>query len=177
MADQTRASTHVEPERSRPVMPDGYGVPEGDEGLLPWSWAVERLEKARNYWFSTTRPDGRPHAMPAWAVWLDGVLYFEGSPQTRRARNLAANPALAVHLESGDEVVILEGEAHEAGRPERSLAEQLAAAFTAKYAATHDYRPAPDQWDNGGLWTMRPRLAFGWSQFPNTVTRWRFPAA
>ena len=175
MADQTHASTHVEPERGRPVMPEGYGVPEGDEGLLPWSWAVARLESARNYWFSTTRPNRRPHAMPAWAVWLDGVLYFEGSPETRRARNLAANPALAVHLESGDEVVILEGEAREAGRPDRALARRLAAAFTAKYAQTHDYRPTPEQWDNGDLWAMRPRVAFAWSEFPKNVTRWRFP--
>ena len=166
-----------EPQRSRPVMPDGYGVPEIDDGLLPWAWAVERLETARNYWFSTTRPDGRPHAMPAWAVWLDGRLYFEGSPHTRRARNVAANPAIVVHLESGDEVVILEGEAEEAGKPEPSLAERLAAEFTAKYAATHDYRPGPDQWDRGGLWVIRPRVAFAWSEFPKTVTRWHFPAS
>ena len=104
---------------SRPSMPDGYGVPDTDEGLLDWSWAVERLESALNYWFATTRPDGRPHAMPAWAVWLDGGLYFEGSPLTRRARNLAANPAVVVHLESGDEVVILEGEARR-GRQARA---------------------------------------------------------
>ena len=158
-------------------MPEGYGVPEGDESLLPWSWAAERLVTARTYWFSTTRPDGRPHAMPAWAVWLDGALYFEGSPETRRARNLAENPAIVVHLESGEQVVILEGEARAAGRPARALAERLAAAFTAKYAATHDYRPAPDQWDNGGLWALRPRVAFAWSEFPRTVTRWRFPGA
>jgi nitroimidazol reductase NimA-like FMN-containing flavoprotein (pyridoxamine 5'-phosphate oxidase superfamily) len=156
-------------------MPEGYGVPATDEGLLPWTWAVERLEAARNYWFNTTRPDGRPHAMPAWAVWLDGRLYFEGSPQTRRARNLDGNPSIVVHLESGDAVVILEGDARAAGRPERSLAERLAADFTAKYAATHDYRPTPEQWDRGGLWVMRPRVAFAWSEFPKTVTRWRFP--
>jgi nitroimidazol reductase NimA-like FMN-containing flavoprotein (pyridoxamine 5'-phosphate oxidase superfamily) len=166
-----------EPQRSRPVMPPGYGVPETEEGLLDWSWATERLEAARNYWFSTTRADGRPHAMPAWAVWLDGALYFEGSPLTRRARNLAANPAVVVHLESGDEVVILEGEARDAARPERALAERLAAAFTAKYAATHDYRPAPEQWDRGGLWVLRPRIAFGWSEFPRSTTRWHFPGA
>src|SRR6476660_6228604 len=86
------------PTRDRPVMPEGYGVPETDEGLLAWDWAVERLEQARNYWFSTTRPDGRAHAMPAWAVWLNGILYFEGSPLTRRARNVTANPFLVVHL-------------------------------------------------------------------------------
>jgi nitroimidazol reductase NimA-like FMN-containing flavoprotein (pyridoxamine 5'-phosphate oxidase superfamily) len=163
-----------EPRRSRPLMPAGYGVPEGDEGMLDWRWAVERLEQARNYWFSTTRPDGRPHAMPAWAVWLDGELYFEGSPLTRRARNLAANPAVVVHLESGDEVVILEGASREVGQPDRALAERLAAGFTAKYAETHDYRPTPEQWDRGGLYAMRPRVAFGWSEFPATTTRWRF---
>jgi nitroimidazol reductase NimA-like FMN-containing flavoprotein (pyridoxamine 5'-phosphate oxidase superfamily) len=165
-----------EPQSSRPLMPEGYGVPETDEGLLDWSWATERLEQARNYWFSTVRPDGRPHAMPAWAVWIDGALYFEGSPLTRRARNLAANASIVVHLESGDEVVILEGEARDATRPNRALAERLAEAFTAKYAETHDYRPAPDQWDRGGLWVLRPSVAFGWSEFPSTTTRWRFPA-
>jgi nitroimidazol reductase NimA-like FMN-containing flavoprotein (pyridoxamine 5'-phosphate oxidase superfamily) len=173
--DQTHTSGPAEPKRSRPVMPAGYGVPEEDAGLLPWSWAVERLEKARNYWFSTTRPDGRPHAMPAWAVWLDGVLYLEGSPETRRARNMTINPNIVVHLESGTEVVILEGEARESGKPDRSLAERLAAAFAAKYAQSHEYRPTPDQWDEGGLWAMRPRVAFGWGQFPKDVTRWRFP--
>jgi hypothetical protein len=159
-------------------MPQGYGVPEGEEGLLPWSWAVERLERAQNYWFSTTLPDGRPHARPAWAVWLDGALYFEGSPETRRARNIAANPAVSVHLESGEEVVILEGVARDASPPERGLAERLAAAFTAKYAEGFDYRPGPDQWDKGGLWVLRPRLALGWAlsggEFPKSTTRWHF---
>jgi nitroimidazol reductase NimA-like FMN-containing flavoprotein (pyridoxamine 5'-phosphate oxidase superfamily) len=155
-------------------MPAGYGVPETEEGLLEWRWAVERLEPALNYWFSTTRPDGRPHAMPAWGVWIDDALYFEGSPLTRRARNLAENPAVVVHLESGDAVVILEGEAREAGKPERALAERLAAAFAAKYGTTKwEYRPPPDQWDRGGLWLLRPTVAFGWSDFPRDVTRWR----
>jgi nitroimidazol reductase NimA-like FMN-containing flavoprotein (pyridoxamine 5'-phosphate oxidase superfamily) len=156
-------------------MPEGYGVPDSEEGVLDWSWAVERLEPALNYWFATTRPDGRPHAMPAWAVWLDGTLFFEGSPQTRRARNIAENPAVVVQLESGDDVVILEGEAGEVGKPERPLAERLSAAFAAKYAATkYEYRPPPEQWDRGGLWAMRPRVAFGWSDFPANTTRWEF---
>ncbi|MGH2351984.1 MAG: pyridoxamine 5'-phosphate oxidase family protein [Chloroflexota bacterium] len=172
MTKQRESDTRPEPKASRPVMPNGYGLPETDEGLLPWSWAVEQLEQARNYWFCTTRPDGRPHAVPAWAAWLDGALYFDGSPETRRARNLAANPAITVHLESGDEVVILDGEAHEAGKPERAFAERLAAAFAAKYG---DYRPSPDQWDEGGLWLMRPHVALGWSEFPKNATRWRFP--
>jgi nitroimidazol reductase NimA-like FMN-containing flavoprotein (pyridoxamine 5'-phosphate oxidase superfamily) len=156
-------------------MPAGYGVPETEAGVLDWSWAVERLEPALNYWFATTRPDGRPHTMPAWAVWLDETLYFEGSPLTRRARNLAANSHVVVHLESGDDVVILEGEAREVGKPDRALSERLSAAFTAKYASTRfEYRPSPEQWDRGGLWAMRPTVAFGWSDFPADTTRWVF---
>ena len=142
--------------------------------MVSWSWAVERLEQARNYWFSTTRPDGRPHAMPAWAVWLDGALYFDGSPETRRGRNLAVNPAITVHLESGDQVVILEGQALEAGRPDPAFAQRLAAAYEAKYGASHDYHPSPATWDSGGLWVMRPRVAFGWTEFPKALTRWSF---
>lgn len=177
MGESTQAGGGAVPRASRPVMPNDYGVPATDEGMLPWSWAVERLERARNYWFSTTRPDGRPHAMPAWAVFLDGVLYFEGSPETRRARNVAANPNIVVHLESGDEVVILEGAAREASPPPRVLAERLAEAFTAKYAASHDYRPQPDQWDEGGLWAVRPRVVLAWSKFPTDTTRWQFADA
>jgi hypothetical protein len=170
--------THtLEPERSRPLLPRDYGVPDVEEGMVDWSWAVAQLEQARNYWFCTTRPDGRPHAIPAWAVWLDDALYFDGSPATRRARNLAGNPAISVHLESGDQVVILEGQALEAGKPDRSFAERLAAAFEAKYAASHDYHPTPDTWDNGGLWVVRPSVAFGWTSFPNALTRWRFQEA
>jgi nitroimidazol reductase NimA-like FMN-containing flavoprotein (pyridoxamine 5'-phosphate oxidase superfamily) len=171
----THSQSSREPVRSRPRLPTDYGVPAAEEGMVAWSWAVEQLERARNFWFSTTRPDGRPHAMPAWAVWLDDALYFEGSPETRRARNLAANPAIVVHLESGDQVVILEGDALEAGRPDPALAERLAAAFEASYGQSHDYHPSATQWDNGGLWVLRPRVAFGWTEFPNALTRWRFP--
>lgn len=162
------------PTVSRPVMPDGYGVPETDEGLIDWSWAVERLTDAKNYWFSTTRPDGRPHAMPAWGAWLDGVLYFDGSPETVRMRNLAKNPAISIHLESGDEVVIVEGESYEVGKPTPEFAQQLAAELARKYGPK--YEPGVDTWDEGGLYGVRPKVAFGWSEFPGNVTRWRFAA-
>jgi nitroimidazol reductase NimA-like FMN-containing flavoprotein (pyridoxamine 5'-phosphate oxidase superfamily) len=173
VSDITSRSVLAEPERGRPLMPEGYGVPEHEDGLLEWSWAVERLAEAKNYWFSTTRPDGRPHAMPAWAAWLDGALYFDGSPETRRGRNLAANPAISIHLESGDEVVILEGETRYMGKPDRELAERLAAELARKYGPK--YEPSPDTWDEGGLWQLRPKVAFGWNEFPANVTRWRFP--
>ncbi|MCC7371654.1 MAG: pyridoxamine 5'-phosphate oxidase family protein [Chloroflexi bacterium] len=168
----TNTSGAAQPVQGRPLLPKDYGVPESDEGTLPWPWAVERIEQARNYWFCTTRPDGRPHAMPAWGAWVDDAFYFDGSPETRRGKNLAQNPSIVVHLESGDEVVVLEGEAHLVGKPERAFAEKLAAALGAKYGPT--YVPTPDTWDQGGLYVVTLKVAFGWDSFPTALTRWRF---
>jgi hypothetical protein len=69
-----------------------------------------------------------------WGVWIDDTFFFDGSPQTRRGRNLAANPAVTVHLESGSDVVILQGEAIQIHGIESQLAQRLSdAAYTAKY--------------------------------------------
>ena len=80
------------PNASRPHMP-GYGLPKGTKGLLPWGWAEQRLKKSHNYWITTVRPDGSPHTMIVWGLWLDGRFYFSTGRQSRKARNLAANPA------------------------------------------------------------------------------------
>jgi Pyridoxamine 5'-phosphate oxidase len=108
------------PTASRPHIP-GYGIPKDKRGLLPWSHVVERVAKAQHYWICTVGPDGRPHATPVDGLWLDDQLFFGGSPQTRRNRNLAANPAVCVHLESGMDVVILQGAARAGSRVDRSL--------------------------------------------------------
>jgi hypothetical protein len=100
-----------QPEVGRPIMPDGYGVPENDDTVLPWSYVEEHMTSAKNYWIATASPAGKPSATPVWGAWVAGKLYFDGSPETRRGKNIAANPKVVVHLESGDEVVILEGEA------------------------------------------------------------------
>lgn len=160
------------PQRDRPGMPDGYGIPAGDEGTLPWSFVEEQMDAARNYWVVTVRPDGRPHAMPVWGAWLDQKLYIEGSPDTRRHRNIAANPHVVVHLENGSQVVIIEGEAYAAGKPERELGERLSRFYSAKYASM-GYTPGPDNWDNGGLYVVIPKKVFAWTQFPGDTTRWR----
>ena len=175
MQDQEKrdASTLEEqsaPRPRRPQLPKEYGVPVGEERMLPWSWAVERLEKARNYWICTVRPDGKPHAVPVWAAWMDGTLYFDGHPMTRWGRNLSENPAVSLHLESGDEVVIIEGEVEDIAQLDRERAERLASIFASKY----EYAPSADDWVERGLYALRPAVAFAWSEFPATLTRWRF---
>ena len=171
---QQQSGEHAAPAPDRPRMPAGYGVPASDEGMLPWSHASELLGSALIYWIGSTRPDGRPHAMPLWGAWVDETFYFEGGRDTRRGRNLAANPAVVVHVERGDDIVILEGTAEEIAGPDPALAARLVDAFAAKYHARYGYRPEPEQWREGGLYTVRPRVAFAWNAFPQTTTRYRF---
>jgi PPOX class probable F420-dependent enzyme len=91
----------------------GYGIVGADEGsgLLPWSWALERVNAARNYWVATVRPDGHPHAMPVWAVWDENKLWFSSSLRSRKIRNLVANPHCVVTTEDAADPVVIEGTA------------------------------------------------------------------
>ena len=153
------------------IVPDGYTLTDREQRLLDWSHVQERMGAAINYWVATTRPDGRPHVSPTWAVWHEDRLYFDGSPETRRMKNIAANPHVAVHLEDGTHAVIVEGTAGPAGKPGRELAEALAGLYAAKYGAM-GYAPTPDQWDGGGLFVVEPTLALAWTEFGVDMTRW-----
>ena len=160
------------PDPTRPHFPPGY-LPEPPTEFVPWEEVTRRLSEARNYWLATVRPNGRPHTVPVWGVWLDEALYYDGSPQTRHARNLAANPNIAVHLESGDEVLVVEGTAAMLDRPPVGMGERLAAEYRRKYAA-EGYAPDPAQWDAGGLYEVRPRQILTWTVFNVDPTRYRF---
>jgi PPOX class probable F420-dependent enzyme len=159
------------PEATRPSFPAVYGIHEEADGLLGWDWAVERLERARNYWVATTRPDGRPHAMPVWGLWHQDAFYFSSAPNSRKLRNLAANPAVVVHLESGDEVVVVEGEA------ERTTDEDLLARLSADYTRKYGYEVTFTV-EGRGLVAVSPRIAYAWREqdFPQSATRFSFPA-
>jgi hypothetical protein len=150
-------------------MPRGYGIASGEDGVLPWSWAEARLAASRNYWIVTADAGGRPHAMPVWGVWLDGAVWFSSDRASRKARNLAGKPGIVVHLESGDEVVIVEGSAEEVG--DRDALEPFARAYEEKYGVGIDLdRPI------GPVYRVRPLTVFGWREedFPTSATRWRF---
>ena len=162
------------PRAGRPLVPE-YGIPDTDEGTLPWDWARERLERAVTYWVATSRPDGRPHLMPTWGVWVDDAFYFEGGLQTRRARNLEARGEVVVSVGGDDDAVIVEGVATRITDPAPPLEAALVAAF-GKYRAGFDYTVDPANWRSGGLWRADPTVVFGWSAhgYPRDATRWRF---
>jgi hypothetical protein len=158
------------PEKARPRFPSVYGIHESAEGLLEWSWAEERLVAARNYWVCTTRSDGRPHAMPVWGLWHEGAFYFSSSPDSRKTRNLEANPAVTVHLESGDEAVIVNGVA--GVESDGELLVQLGADYSRKYSFEVSFTGARP------LNVVVPQVAYAWLErdFPGTATRFTFPA-
>jgi len=157
-----------EPTSRRLKFPSGYQIAASDAPLLPWSHVVERLARAHNYWLVTTRPDGRPHATPVWGAWVDDAFYFDGIWTARWARNLATNPAATVHLESGADVVILEGTVEDVV-PEPEVAARIVAAYVAKYGSD---APIPEA--ANGMYRLRLRSARAWSSFPDDATRWGF---
>ena len=164
------------PVRDRPKFPDGYGVPKTDQGVLEWSAVEERLEESSNYWMATTRTDGRPHVVPRWGVWMDGLLWYDGATDTVHVQNLAANSACVLHLEDGRRAVMVEGKSEAADPPGLELGCRLAAKFSSKYSEL-GYAPKPDSWegtDSGGLRVFTPLKAMAWFDFPTDVTRFRF---
>ncbi len=153
---------------TRPQLPKGYV--DNPISLVTWEYVVERLTESKNYWLCSVRPDGRPHSVPRWGVFMDGRLFYDGSPETRHAQNIETNPHVSVHLENGDQAIIAEGTCAPAGKPAAELAELLAAAFCAKYAKS-GYTPAADQWDKGGLYIFTPLKVLAWTVFFEDPTR------
>jgi hypothetical protein len=161
----------TEPPRERPTTPDRtYGVPSDGGEMIDWARCIDRLRHAEAYWLATVSVSDHPRVVPVWGVLVDDDLYLEtGAPNTAKVRDIAANDAVAVHLDGVNDALIVHGRAADC-RPESELGQQLAAAFAAKYT---DYRPDPREWDGGGLHRLEPRVMLAWRDMP-TATRWRF---
>jgi nitroimidazol reductase NimA-like FMN-containing flavoprotein (pyridoxamine 5'-phosphate oxidase superfamily) len=146
----------------------GYGMPSGTKGLLPWTWAEQRVQKSHNYYVMTVRTNGTPHAMPVWGIWVDSRFYFSTGAQSVKARNLAANPACVICTEKAAESVVIEGTATPIGDPARVTV--LAPHYARKYKSfTLDPKMGP-------IFEVVPKVVFGLDekQF-KSMTRWTFP--
>ena len=150
----------------RPGMPPGYGVGDPQYGFEPirWSWVVERVLEARNYWVATTRADGSPHVSPVWGVWHGDAFHFFTDVDSLKARNILRDPRAVVHLESGDDVVVMEGALESA-----AATSELVSAYDSKYGISLGEEPE-------GLYRLECVKVIAWleSDFPRTATRWRF---
>jgi len=129
----------------------------------------------------TVRPDGRPHAASVGAAWYDGDLYFQTGPTTRKARNIAANPACTISVRLAGIDVVFEGDA--ARVTDTPTLEAVAAIYrdggwpvqvdgdglTAPYNAPS---VGPSPWH---LFRVTTHTVFGVAtEEPHGATRWRF---
>jgi hypothetical protein len=150
----------------------GYGIKPAEQGkgLLPWTWAVSRLEGARKYWLATTRPSGAPHVMPVWGIWMNDLFYFSTGATSRKAKNIAENPRCALIPEVPDSTtVVVEGIVEIISDPKELTP------FAAQYKTKYDWEV---DITTGPYFRIRPIRAIGMDekneQFTVTATRWQF---
>jgi PPOX class probable F420-dependent enzyme len=158
---------------SRPFMP-GYGLlgPDEGSGLLPWSWARDRLVASHDFWLATARPDGRPHLMPVWGAWDGESLWFSSARGSRKAINLRARPHCSVATDNAYEPVIVEGDALAVADKQ-----QLRAALdleNRKYGT--DYGAEMIDTEHNTWFRLRPIWVFSLDEddFTGSPTRWSF---
>jgi nitroimidazol reductase NimA-like FMN-containing flavoprotein (pyridoxamine 5'-phosphate oxidase superfamily) len=147
-----------------------------------WSEAAALLGAAELSWLTSVRPDGTPHVTPLITVMHEGTLHFCTGPEERKARNIAANPAVAVTTGSnalhGGTDVVLEGTAERVTGEDRVRA--LADAWVAKYGEEWRFEVSPDGFRHPGgdgeawVYAVRATTAFGFGKAPYSQTRWRF---
>jgi hypothetical protein len=153
---------------------------------IPWSrprdlLAVGAFGPGTPFFLGTVRPDGRPHAAGIGAAWYDGDLYFQCGPKTRKARNVAANPACTISASLQGIDLVFEGDARRVA--DTPTLEAVAAVyregswpvqvdrdtFTAPYSAPS---AGPPPWH---LYRVTAHTVFGVaSAEPHGATRWRF---
>ncbi|HKV77993.1 MAG TPA: pyridoxamine 5'-phosphate oxidase family protein [Candidatus Sulfotelmatobacter sp.] len=168
-----RLSKHSAPPRPSRPQAAGYGFPESTKGLLAWSWAEQRLKKSHNYWITTVKPDGAPHTMVVWGLWLDGRFLFSTGSKSRKARNLAENPKCVVCTENAAEAVIVEGIAEVADVAARK---KLLPAYERKYKFDMSTMKDDILSMKEPVFAVRPRVVFAmWEKhFQSKSTRWKF---
>jgi hypothetical protein len=152
----------AEPRADRPLAP-GYFKRDETDNLLPWSWAVDVMNRARNPVLSTVRPDGRAHAMPIWGIWVDDVYCMSTAITSVKSKNLLANPSCVITSGIDHDAVVLEGDAALAELPPG-----FADAYNQKYGQLIEDEP---------IWVVQPRVVFAFQEnenFASTATRWTF---
>lgn len=166
---RSKPASKVKPSR---IHAPGYGFPESAKGLLPWSWAEQRLKKSHNYWVATVKPDGSPHTMVVWGLWQDGCFLFSTGKRSRKARNLAKNPKCVVCTEHAHEAVIVEGFAEIADVSARRK-------FLSPYERKYKFDMSSMKDDilsmKEPVFAVYPRVVFGlWEKhFQSKSTRWK----
>jgi len=153
----------------------GYGTLPASEGqgLLPWSWAEERLVRSHDFWLATIGQDGTPHLMPVWALWHRGRLWFSSSNGSRKARNLSLEPRCSVSTDNPLEPVVVQGRAQRVTDPGELRA--MLDSENAKYGTAYGLDMVDPA--TNSVFAMAPEWVFALdsTDFTGSPTRFTFP--
>jgi PPOX class probable F420-dependent enzyme len=142
-------------------------------GFIPWRKVDLPLRSQRSIWISTTRPDGRPHAVPVWYYWDGTSIYFTTPHSSQKARNLAQQPWVVIHAGDGDDVIILEGAVEIV--TSRDQLEQINQAYMEKYVDPHSGAQATIFNAGDDLYRVRIKRVMTWEYgVVATRTDWTF---
>ncbi len=142
-------------------------------GFIPWSAVDVLLRALRSIWISTTRPNGRPHAVPIWFIWDGASLYFITDRQMQKAKNLVCQPWVVAHAGDSDDVIILEGPV-EVVTDQEELA-RVDAAYQDKYVDPHSGARDTIFHEGCDLYRVNVKHVMAWEYGAvSTRTDWRF---
>jgi len=129
---------------------------------VTWDEIASRLAPPRIYWLCCTTASGAPHASPVWGAVVDGRFYVYTERSTVKARSLARDPRVLIHLEDGGNVVMVHGTLADLGRPLEEPA--VIEAFDRKYDQEWE-RPFLPHNDPAFdvLYVLEPRRATTWT--------------
>lgn len=167
---------HREPISEESIGPEGAPTPS-------WSKTLELLEiEPSRAWLATVRADGRPHLMPVGEVWVDGAMYFNTGPTTRKGKNLKRDPRCTISVSLTDIDLVIEGKATKV--TDEAQLHVIAEAFAAQgwrptvrdgafYSDIRAPSAPPPPWD---VWAVIPETIFGLPTVGHLMgaARWRF---
>jgi hypothetical protein len=146
------------------------------EGSMTWTEVADKLAGARTYWMGSTTASGAPHAAPVWGVVTGETLYLYSERSTVKARNLAGDQRVVIHLESAEDVLIVRGMAEDLGTP--TMVPSVVAALAAKYTRPQDQQYLPDRDpDFDVIYALRPQSAMAWQLDDYAASQRRWSAA
>jgi len=154
----------------------------GVSAVTAWTVAFDLLRDSHKYWLATSDPDGRPHVVPVFAVWVDGCAHFTAGPASRKARNLAHEPRCSLGTVVKKLDVVVEGDATRL--EDEGALQRVADAYVSTYGWPVTARNGRFDADYGApsagpppydVYRLEPDVAYGFgTAAPFGATRWRF---
>ena len=144
-------------------------------GFIPWSNVDRRLRATREVWVATASVTGAD-AVPVWFWWDGESLFFSTKSASRKARNIARQPAIVVHNGDGADPIIVKGDAERV--TDLDELERVDRAYREKYVDPYSGVEATIYVQGDSVFRVRPRLVMAWSYATcSSRTDWEFDAA